>query len=82
MLILGGNQPNKMKAAERWNPMQSIPVTSTQAERPKLVLRNADTVLTQRSVGGHSTYKIPPGTTRNIKFQETNGKETVPAEDN
>merc|ERR1719483_555115 len=80
--IKGGYQPNKMKAAERWNPMRSIPMASTQAERPKLVLRNADTVLTQGSVGGHSTYKIPPGTTRNNKFQEIHDKETVPAEDN
>eukprot|EP00092_Neocalanus_flemingeri_P032533 GFUD01035382.1.p1 GENE.GFUD01035382.1~~GFUD01035382.1.p1 ORF type:complete len:197 (+),score=85.51 GFUD01035382.1:81-671(+) len=77
----GGFQPNKMKAEERWKPKQPTPETSRETERHRLVLRDTDTVLTQGPVGGHSSYKIPPGTTRTKKFQKENAKETVTMED-
>ena len=44
-----------------------------ETERPKVTLRDSNTVLTQGSVGGHSKYKMPP---RTKKFQETVAKET------
>eukprot|EP00092_Neocalanus_flemingeri_P032534 GFUD01035383.1.p1 GENE.GFUD01035383.1~~GFUD01035383.1.p1 ORF type:complete len:189 (+),score=62.34 GFUD01035383.1:81-647(+) len=75
----GGFQPNKMKAADKWKPQQT-PETRTETERHKRVLRDTNTVLTQESVGGHSSYKIPPGTTRTRKFQETYVKETATVE--
>ena len=53
-----------MTTEERWKPQQTMPETSLQIERPKMMLRDTDSVLTQESVGGHSAYKIPPGTTR------------------
>ena len=65
-----------MKASERWKPQQPTPVTSMETERPKVTLRDSNTVLTQGSVGGHSKYKIPPGTTRSKTFQETFVKQT------
>ena len=76
-MSLGGFQPNKLKASERWKPQQPTPETSMETERPKVTLRDPNTVLTQGSVGGHSMYKMPPGTKRKQKFQETYVKETV-----
>jgi len=61
----GAFQPGKMRGEERWKPQQTMPGTYPQTqERPKLVLRETSSVLTQTSVGGSSGYKIPPGTTR------------------
>ena len=69
-----------MKAGERWNHQQSTPVTNAETKRPKLVLRDTNTVLTQGSVGGHSSYKMPPGTSRTKNFQETYNNETTTME--
>ena len=69
-----------MKAAERWKPQQTTTVTSTETDRPKLMLRDTNSVLTQGSVGGHSSYKIPPGTTRTKKFEEAYNNETMTME--
>ena len=66
-----------MKTEQRWKHQEKESETRTETERPKLVLRNTDAVLTQESVGGHSSYKMPPGTSRTKKIQETNNKETT-----
>ena len=66
-----------MKTAQRWKHQEKESETRPETERPKLVLRNTDAVLTQESVGGHSSYKMPPGNSRTKKLQETNNKETT-----
>ena len=71
-----------MKASERWKPQQPTPVTSMETERPKVTLRDTNTVLTQGSAGGHSMYKMPPGTERTQKLQDTFVKDTVIMETN
>ena len=65
-----------MKTEQRWKHQETQSETRPETERPKLVLRNSDAVLTQESVGGHSSYKMPPGTSRTQKVKEINTKET------
>ena len=66
-----------MKTEQRWKHQEKESETRTETERPKLVLRDTDAVLAQESVGGHSSYKMPPGTSRTKKLQERNNKETT-----
>lgn len=60
----GNLQPGKLIAEEKWQPKQSTRGTVVLQERPKMVLRETSSVLTQGRVVGNSEYKIPPGTTR------------------
>merc|ERR1711936_389705 len=59
----GGFQPGKMKAEERWRPAGQK--TEPQVEvGPRCTLRQSDEVLTHSLANGHSTYRMPPGTSR------------------
>ena len=77
MSFIGGFQPSKIKTEQRWKHQKKESETRPETERPKLVLRNTDAVLTQESVGGHSSYKMPPGTSRSKKTKQNNNKETT-----
>ena len=70
MTLLGGFQPGKMKTEDRWRSQEEGGETRTEPERPKKVLRSIDTVRTQEPVGGHSSYKMPPGTSKIKRTQE------------
>merc|ERR1711962_30129 len=59
----GGFQPGKMKAEERWRPAGQK--TEPQVEvGPRCPLRESDEVLTHSLANGHSTYRMPLGTSR------------------
>ena len=69
-----------MRAEERWKPQQKTPVTREVMKRPKQVLRDTSSVLTQGPLGGHSSYKIPPGTTRTNICPDSNDALAIKAE--
>ena len=69
-----------MRADERWKPQQKTKVTREVMERPKQILRDTSSVLTQGPLGGHSTYKTPPGTTRTKMCPDSNDALTTGAE--
>merc|ERR1719151_42348 len=63
----GGFQPGKMKADERWRPTTQKPEQQVEVG-PRCTLRQSNEVLTQTSlVNGHSSYRMPPGTSRQRK---------------
>ena len=53
-----------MKAEEKWKPQEVAPGVREEEKRPMLKLRVTSTVFTRGVLGGQSSYKIPPGTTR------------------
>merc|ERR1712179_91705 len=62
-------QPGKFIADEKWKPQEGMPGRSLKKEKPKMVLKDASSVLTQGCVPSSSEYKIPPGTTRHRSKQ-------------
>merc|ERR1719184_318634 len=60
----GGFQPGKMKADERWKPVTQKPEQQVEIG-PRCTLRQSNEVLPQTSLAnGHSSYRMPPGTSR------------------
>jgi len=77
----GGFQPGKMRAEQRWKHQEEGSEAKTEPERPKKrVLKNMDAVLTQEPSGGHSSYRMPPGTSRTMKVPEPFNQETLTLE--
>ena len=74
--IVGGFQPGKMRAEQRWRHQGEGAEAKTEQERPKRVLKNMDAVLTQEPSGGHSSYRMPPGTSKTMKVPEPFNQET------
>ena len=67
---LGGFQPTKLNADQKWSQTVSKHLASTQANsdldnKPKQMLKEADDILNQnQSATVRSSYRMPPGTTR------------------
>ena len=65
-----------MRAEQRWQHQEEVAETKTELERPKRVLKDMGAVLTQETSGGHSSYKMPPGTSRTMRVPAPFNKET------
>ena len=64
MNVTGGFKPGRMRADERWKHQDEDAETKSKMQRPKKVLRNMEDVVTQEAWGGHTSYRMPPGTGR------------------
>ena len=53
-----------MRAEEKWKPQEAAPGVREDVKRPKLKLKEPSSVFTRGVLGGRSSFKIPPGTTR------------------
>jgi len=79
----GGFQPTKLNAEEKWSQSvtKHLSPSPTQNEsdldtKPRQIIKDAGEILTQ-TTSVRSSYKMPPGTSRTKRFQETYMKETT-----
>ena len=73
-----GFQPSKIDTEAMWSHTVSKVFPSkpsSEQNRPSLVLKEADSVLAS-SGSARSAYKMPPGTSRTRKYQESYVRET------
>ncbi|XP_023327524.1 uncharacterized protein LOC111700732 [Eurytemora carolleeae] len=64
-----GYNPSKLEKGTIWSP-EPTSTDPAQQDRPKVVLREANDVLSHGISQGHSHYRMPPGTSRTRKCQE------------